>query len=170
MGQHNPVATKNVAESRLYHWTPVRISHERIDIDLSYPKSIFSNWSGEGGGDYFSNNRVGNYASTRAAARRNILIQIAESGGVNEISRTNIDLLMKEILKYLSLKSFDVIDQALADVDVGVINPAAMVCFARTTGGFRSMLKHWTSFVLSCRKELNERNLDSEKILRGLPA
>lgn len=62
---------------------------------------------------------------------------------------------------------FGVLDRVLKNVPESA-NRFALLGLARSTFPIRSKLAHWRSFVVKCKRALDKRGLDGEKLLKGL--
>lgn len=67
-------------------------------------------------------------------------------------------------------KQYVEIDVILALVVIIIItlSPEIMICYIRTTFIIKSKLYNWDILLMNIERELNRRNLDTEKILIGL--
>ena len=68
----------------------------------------------------------------------------------------------------LKSTSFQKVDLLLKEIDVTIEDEKTLVSILRITFPLRFVLKHWSSFLDKVRVSLLSRNLDVDKILRGL--
>jgi hypothetical protein len=80
-----------------------------------------------------------------------------------------IVLVISGIIQMLKASYFDEVDRLLAAFDVRSAAPEMMIALLRTTFPLRQKpLRHWAELLRTVRSELEARNLDAHRILRGL--
>ena len=79
-------------------------------------------------------------------------------------------IITQELNTLAQFKAFKLIDELLikAATKISTSSALKMIIYARVTYPYKSELPHWTDYVANVKKELDNRNIDSNKELSGL--
>jgi len=89
-------------------------------------------------------------------------------GGQEALDTHGVGRIVDGINAALNADKFYVINGALGSADVSVMSLEAMVAFLRVPFTARFRLNKWHQFLQKARNEMNQRGLDSTRLLRGL--
>ncbi len=89
-------------------------------------------------------------------------------GGTERSSSEQLMCAIAGLNALLKNRSFDELNLIIGMVHPQRLSPELMLTFARLTFPVRDFLSNWFPFVRKIKNELDRRELDSKKLLKGL--
>ena len=95
-------------------------------------------------------------------------LTLAYEQGIESCSSEVLVQLIHDLKVLLQKRSFLLINEILRTADFSLLSPEAIVAILRVLSASKSELYEWKSSLLRAINVLNDRELETDQILRGL--